>query len=73
MKRRDLIKRISGAASAAGLSWEVVATSKRGDHEKWRLGSAAQVSIPRHREINEITAQSILRETERALGQGWWR
>jgi len=71
VKRTALIKRISGAAKASGLTWTQVAS--KGNHEKWRLGASVQVSIPRHSEINEITAQAILRSTESELGEGWWK
>ncbi len=73
MKRRDLLARIAAAAGEAGVRWEMVQLSGRGDHEKWRLGRTVQVSIPRHREINELTARSILQATESELGQGWWK
>ena len=71
MKRAALIKRVSGAAKASGLTWIQVAS--KGNHEKWKLGTSVQVSIPRHSEINEITAQAILRSTESELGEGWWK
>ncbi len=71
MKRAALIKRISDAAKANGITWTQVAS--KGNHEKWRLGRSVQVSIPRHSEINEITAQAILRSTESELGEGWWK
>jgi len=28
---------------------------------------------PRHREINEITAGSILKQLDAVLGEGWWK
>ena len=71
MKRTALIKRISGAAKAKGITWAQVAS--KGNHEKWRLGTAVQVAIPRHGEINEITELAILRSTESELGEGWWK
>ena len=71
MKRTALIRRISGAAKANGLTWTQVAS--KGNHEKWRLGTSVQLSIPRHGEINEITAEAILRSTESELGEGWWK
>ncbi|MGD0085217.1 MAG: hypothetical protein ABSD78_18815 [Acidimicrobiales bacterium] len=73
MKRKDLLGLIRQAAKSAGLDWEMVQTSGRGNHEKWRLGTNVQVSIPRHREINEITATEILKATQEALGAGWWK
>jgi hypothetical protein len=63
---------ISERAIALGKAFEQVATSGRGSHEKWRVG-AVQVAVPRHREVNELTAQAILRATEPELGEGWWR
>ena len=62
MKRTALIKQISDAAKASGLTWTQVAS--KANHEKWRLGTSVQLSIPRHGEINEITAEAILRSTE---------
>lgn len=73
MKRRDLLASIATAARGAGIEWEMVHVSGRGDHEKWRLGHTVQVAIPRHREVNELTARSILQATESELGKGWWR
>ena len=71
MKRADLLRRIAAAAKSLGIGWEQVST--KGNHEKWRLGERVQVSIPRHTEINEITAQAILKSTESELGEKWWR
>jgi hypothetical protein len=31
------------------------------------------VTVPRHREINELTALAIERLLEAELGEGWWR
>jgi hypothetical protein len=38
----------------------------------WLCGST-KVTIPQHREINEITARAILKTLEAELGLGWWR
>lgn len=43
-----------------------------GAHDIWEC-DAFQVSIPRHREINEWTAEAIMRALEGKLGEGWWR
>jgi hypothetical protein len=32
-----------------------------------------RIAIPRHREINEHTAQAIFRDLEAKLGKDWWR
>jgi mRNA interferase HicA len=42
-----------------------------GQHEVWRCGETLVV-IPRHREINELTAGSIRRHLEAELGKAWW-
>jgi hypothetical protein len=70
MRRRDLLARINKAAQEHDLKLEEV--RDRGAHTIFRVGSA-QFSVPRHTEINELTAQSIMRYLERELGQGWWR
>jgi hypothetical protein len=31
------------------------------------------VTIPRHREINELTALGIFKSLEPELGENWWR
>ena len=62
---------IRSAGRENGLAW--VQVGSRGSHEKWRLGSSVQVAVPRHREINELTARAILAATEDELGEGWWR
>jgi hypothetical protein len=70
VKRSDLTRRIRIAARAADLRWEVVRQGSA--HEVWRLGGR-QIAIPRHREINEVTATAIMRDLETELGDGWWR
>jgi mRNA interferase HicA len=70
MKRSELILRIRVAARAADLRWELVRQGS--SHEVWRLGGQ-QITIPRHREINEVTATAIMRDLETELGDGWWR
>jgi hypothetical protein len=63
---------IAEEARSKDKSWKMVRTSGRGRHEKWRLGATVQVSVPRHREVNDITAQAILKATEPELGEEWW-
>jgi hypothetical protein len=31
------------------------------------------ISIPRHRELNELTARAIIAALEVKLGKDWWR
>ncbi|KAB8295611.1 hypothetical protein [Bifidobacterium avesanii] len=61
MKRKDLIRTINDLARSRGLACE---WRQGGRHTVVRVGDA-QASIPRHREINEITARSIIAYIER--------
>jgi mRNA interferase HicA len=70
MKRTVLIRWIGKAAKRAGTSWVFV--RQGGNHEVWSCGSS-MVTIPRHREINELTAQGLMKDLESALGRDWWR
>jgi hypothetical protein len=70
MKRRDLLSRIAKRARELGVDWVLV--TEGSEHTIYQVGSQ-KVSVPRHREINEYTAQGILKDTEGQLGKGWWR
>ena len=70
MKRAELVRRIANRAQTVGVKWEFEAEGA--SHEKWRCGRV-RVVIPRHREINERTAEGICRGLESELGEGWWR
>jgi len=71
MKRRDLLKRIAREAQTRGGEWVLVRAGA--EHDIYRLGKTVQVSIPRHQEINEITARKIMAACEKELGEAWWR
>ena len=53
MKRRDLVKKLE----AAGYKVDRV----DGDHTIYEIDGGRALQVPRHREINENTARSILR------------
>jgi mRNA interferase HicA len=59
MKRRDLIKQLAKAAKARQVSFIFV--REGGSHTIYSFGGH-HVAIPRHTEVVEHTAQSILRE-----------
>jgi hypothetical protein len=42
------------------------------NHEVWQCGTT-KLTIPRHAEINEYTAEGIMKDIEDELGEGWWR
>ena len=53
MRRRDLIKKLEEAG--------FVFKEHGGNHDTYKRGSDTE-QIPRHREINEITAKKILKK-----------
>ncbi|MCL2056053.1 MAG: type II toxin-antitoxin system HicA family toxin [Oscillospiraceae bacterium] len=55
MKRRDLVKRLTALG--------YYSVRNDGSHEIFSNGKQA-IPIPRHREINEITAKEILKRAE---------
>lgn len=69
MKRIDLLRVISRAAMEAGLPW--VMTREGGNHSIFTL-SETPVQIPRHRDIDELTAKAIMKHLEKELGAKWW-
>ena len=58
MKRRDLLKKIERIAKEAG---ETVDYREGGSHTVVKFGDK-QTVVPRHAEINEITAKKILKQ-----------
>jgi hypothetical protein len=70
MRRRELLRRIGERARSRQVPWALM--RQGADHEVWRCGEV-QVTIPRHAEVNEVTAVAICRALEAALGEGWWR
>ncbi|MGH3518927.1 MAG: type II toxin-antitoxin system HicA family toxin [Haloechinothrix sp.] len=65
MRRNELIKRLRQTAKIKGLGLEEVRDT--GPHTIFRLGSYT-FPVPRHREINEHTAQAIIRRAEQEKG-----
>lgn len=70
MKRTVLLRKIARSANRAGAEWRLV--RDRGDHEVWSL-DGIRVVVPRHREVNEMTALGIFLDLEGRLGPRWWR
>ncbi len=52
MKRRDLIKKLESAGYKI---------DRNGDHTIYEKSGSRPVQVPRHREINENTANAILK------------
>lgn len=70
MKRADLIRKITAAAAAAGADFTLV--REGGNHSIFHCGTQ-NVVIPRHKEINEITARAIMRDLDEVIGRDWWK
>jgi hypothetical protein len=70
VKKSHLLGRIGLEADATGKAWQLIRQGH--SHEIWRCG-AAQISVPRHREINELTAIRIFKNLEGELGSDWWK
>ena len=64
MKRRALIKQLRLIAKEAGV--ELLFIRQGGNHEIWRISNRLLV-IPRHRDINERTAEGIVRRVEEVI------
>ncbi len=58
MKKRQLVRRLQAIAASADLALDLV--REGANHEIWRIGNE-RIVIPRHREVNEYTAEGILR------------
>ena len=63
MKKRELVKRISKVAKAHNVSAAIV---RQGKHEIWEC-EGFTFPVPRHAEIAERTAQTILDKLEAHL------
>jgi mRNA interferase HicA len=70
MRRAELVRKI--ARAAAVVDKEMILLREGGSHSVFRCGSQSVV-IPRHREINELTARRIMRDLDGELGEGWWK
>ena len=59
MKKRDLEKKLKALGGVQ---------THGSKHDLWVIGSE-KIAVPRHREINEITAKAILKQAELAKGK----
>lgn len=67
VKKRELIKRLRAISSATGT--ELVFPREGSNHELWSI-VGERIVIPRHREVNERTARSIIEQARRAAAHG---
>lgn len=64
MKRRDLIRQFEAIARERGAS--VTLVREGGAHTVYLVG-VVRIVVPRHREINELTARGIIDDVRRGL------
>ena len=69
MKRRDVLKKIRAEANRQGVSYDEAELTR---HTGIRVGGL-RTTVPRHTEIPDRVAQTIFKQLEPALGEGWWR
>lgn len=65
MKKRDLLKQLREIAAQKGVDFTGPVGRGRGPHDKYLVG-ATSVIIPRHTEIDEALAKSVIRKAEGA-------
>jgi hypothetical protein len=70
MKRVDLKNLIGARARDRGLLF--VKLRNTGEHEVHSL-DGLRIVIPKKREINDLLAESIMKQCEAKLGARWWR
>jgi len=70
VKRTALIKKVGKQARSSSRTWAL--KTQGTNHEIWICGET-QTAIPRHSEINEFTAEAIMKDLEPELGEDWWR
>lgn len=65
------MRHVSRAAKQADLDLVRV---RQGKHEIWSCGGQ-RFAVPRHADINELTATAILDDLAETLGlpKGWWK
>lgn len=64
MKRRDLIKTVKQIAKTQGYEYS---QEEGGSHTKVMFDGKFVTTIPRHNEVNEITAKGIIKQAEKGV------
>ncbi|MFG1705799.1 hypothetical protein ACFLIM_21630 [Nonomuraea sp. M3C6] len=67
-QHNDLLKRMARLAKKFGFEFSKTPDVNGANHDKWYVGGEV-VIVPRHNEINELTARSILRSWEEMLDE----
>lgn len=64
MKKKDLIKHLKGLSKTNDVPFEKL--RQGANHEVWAF-NGQRLPIPRHNEINELTANGIIGDAEQTL------
>jgi hypothetical protein len=64
VKQRDLLKELRRIAAAKDGDLRLIRTT--GDHDIYRIGDGQNLPIPRHREIGENLARTIIEAATRS-------
>lgn len=67
MKRRDILNALRNMAREAGVDFSLARNGAK--HDVYRLGELA-ITVPRHAEVNEMTAKGILKDAAKYLENG---
>ncbi len=70
MRRKKLLDKIRQAAAANNIPFDLL--REGGNHSIYTCGGQ-HVVIPRHTEINELTARRIMKDLSDILGEDWWK
>lgn len=69
MKRGQVIGRLKKQAKRSGLAFEMYELT---NHTGIRIGHTAS-TLPRHSEIDDLTARKFFDQFANEFGKGWWR
>lgn len=64
MKKKDLLKHLKGLSRSNDVTFEML--RQGANHELW-VFNGQRLTIPRHNEINELTAKGIIGEAEQTF------
>jgi hypothetical protein len=69
-KRTEIIQKITKAAKAAGMSFEII--REGANHTIYGL-DGLMVAVGRHNEFGQRYAEMIYKQCEPKPGKGWWK
>jgi mRNA interferase HicA len=64
VKKKDLMRHLNGLSKTNGVPFEML--RQGANHELW-VFNGHRLTIPRHTEINELTAKGIIGDAEQTL------